>query len=506
MIKKKKAEQGFPIGLATVCVFLALFVLYTSMLSREYSTANYGVDGGDLLSAILTNGVPHPSGYPAYLLIGKLFQALPFVSPYFKASLISSFFSALAAGLLVWYAGTCHFKELTRSKRLLPAICAGISLGISALFWSQAVIVEVYGLTMFFFVCMLTWTGVVMHSENKSSDIGLSLLSILIGFGLGTHLLLGLMSPVLLYATFSPGKKNQNIKKFIKYFFLMALAAISTYMILLFRSRGNPPVNWGNPRDLKGLLWLVTGRLYQGLAFRIPGSEIFPRIRYVVQMLLEQFWYSGLLLGLLGSVRFLSSSDKAKYIYLWILLTYSVFSIGYLTNDSVVYLMPVFAVFALMIGDGIVDLAERTRQKPYLAQIIIGSVFLASLIIRMPAIQREVDPRLEKTARQSAEACLGELPENAILLTSEDKDTFPLWYYHFGLGWREDLSILVKPLLAYDWYRENIRHQYPEIVLPEVYSSEIFDSLKEKNTGRAICESNDTPPENENRFLCQCRD
>jgi len=43
---------------------LAALVLYARTLAPGLTWAHHAADGGDLLAAALTVGVPHPSGYP----------------------------------------------------------------------------------------------------------------------------------------------------------------------------------------------------------------------------------------------------------------------------------------------------------------------------------------------------------------------------------------------------------------------------------------------------------
>ena len=64
-----------------------------------------GVMAGDFLAAILTRGIPHPTGYPTYTLLGILFQYLPFSTPVFRGVLESLIPAALAAGLLTGWVG-----------------------------------------------------------------------------------------------------------------------------------------------------------------------------------------------------------------------------------------------------------------------------------------------------------------------------------------------------------------------------------------------------------------
>ena len=54
-------------------------------------------DSGELVAAVHTLGIPHPSGYPLYVLLGKLFSmALPIGSIAFRMSLFSAVCAAAA--------------------------------------------------------------------------------------------------------------------------------------------------------------------------------------------------------------------------------------------------------------------------------------------------------------------------------------------------------------------------------------------------------------------------
>src|SRR6188768_2320149 len=58
-----------------LAVILAL--CYSVTMAPGLSWANGGADGGDLIAAAATNGVAHPSGYPLYLLLARVFQLIP---------------------------------------------------------------------------------------------------------------------------------------------------------------------------------------------------------------------------------------------------------------------------------------------------------------------------------------------------------------------------------------------------------------------------------------------
>jgi len=468
-------------------VCLVVILLYFFILPSDYTAANNSADGGDLLSAILTGGIPHPTGYPTYLLFGKLFQLIPFGTPYYKGALLSLLFSSLAAGLLSYYFRFTHGDENNATADVIAAFAVGIALGTTPLFWSQGVIVEVYGLQSFFMVCIIIWLLQIMQGQiSRRRDITLSIMSLIIGLGTGNHVMIVLMVPMVIYAYISAYKNGVSSRKLLKYTGLITAVAILVYTILPLKARQFPPINWGNPQTFEGFIWLISGKLYHGLAFGLPPAEIFQRIGYYAKFLLEQFGILGLFIGILGVVKTGAAPDRMKWVFFWMFFIYSIFSIGYLTNDSIVYLIPALIVFSIWIGTGIRELWNDFEANQIFGKAVVGLFFLL-LLFRLPDIRDEIDPREDNMARLYVEQCFNTLPINAILLTNSDSDTFPIWYYHFGLGQRLDIRVIVEGLANFKWYRETIAHTYPDLVFPEKKVPNLSEQFVVLNPQVSVC-------------------
>ena len=115
---------------------LSLFLIYAWGASRTI----YVGDSGELVAAVHTLGIPHPSGYPLYVLLGKLWTVLvPVGSIAFRMSLFSAFCAAAAVAC---------FYLVGRRLRLaaVPALFSSLLLAFSPSFWSQANIQRVYSL------------------------------------------------------------------------------------------------------------------------------------------------------------------------------------------------------------------------------------------------------------------------------------------------------------------------------------------------------------------------
>jgi hypothetical protein len=64
-------------SLPLLILISSLSVLYLYTMAPGLTWENDGRDGGDLIAAAATGGIAHPTGYPLYLLLARVFQSLP---------------------------------------------------------------------------------------------------------------------------------------------------------------------------------------------------------------------------------------------------------------------------------------------------------------------------------------------------------------------------------------------------------------------------------------------
>jgi len=475
----------------TTALLLAvgLFVLYLTVLPDHLVTINDGGDGGDFLSAMLTHGIPHPTGYPTYMILGQLFLRIPISSPYFRVALLSALASACAAGLLfLWVTA-----QVVRDHKLgwLAGIVAALAWGTAPLVFSQAGIVEVYGLQSLFFMINLWWISLLSRrSESLKSQVWLSLLAFIVGMSLGNHLTILFLAPVWVYSLIVFRKKG-NPSTFLILQIALLLAGGLIYLYLPLSARNYPPVNWGNPQSWTGFWWEVSGKAYQGMLFQIPFVSLVGRIGAAARLLLDQFGILGLVIGLVGAVISEKIKSPIRWILAWLFFSSLIFSLGYNTKDSYLYLIPSLTVFSIWLGIGAIELFDIKWRSLPLGNLA-GLALLLFLIVRIPFTRQTVDARKDNRAILYAENYLRSAPQNAILLTNGDEDTFPLWYYHFGLKQRPDIRIILLPLTQFVWYQETVRHTYPDLVLPpdiESSSTAWGDAISKLNPERPVCES-----------------
>ncbi len=129
-----------------VGLFAASLALYAQTLAP--SVATLFDDSLEFPLVAHRLGIAHPTGYPLYTLLDKLFSLLVPRNVAWSVNFLSAVSGALAV-VLVYLA----VREWVRYR--LPAVLAAAFLAVSPVFWSQSVIAEVYTLNSAFVAAIL---------------------------------------------------------------------------------------------------------------------------------------------------------------------------------------------------------------------------------------------------------------------------------------------------------------------------------------------------------------
>lgn len=510
MIKISSLPQLFH-RIAPIFLVISLFVLYLFSVAPDITWAHAGTDGGDLITAAATGGVAHPAGYPTFLWLARLFQFLPVGTIAYRTNLISVVFTALTA-LLVYDIVVSSPNSPAKDNRRAGLI-AGYAYGLSPLAWSQAVITEVYPLHIFFVVLIL-WllVGRFAYLPNKSlralHDVAIGLS---IGLAMGNHLTSAALLPVALLAGIAPppsdkpdekkgSKRKKDAQASIDWAALdwaslgrrLGLALVGLLLIygsILWRASTRAPVNWGHADNLNNLWWLVSGALYKDLAFSMPIDEALLRVISVAQLLLTQFGILGLLVGgyhLFGNF----SLSRLSLGLGWVAVTNTIFSLGYASADSYLYLLPFFCVFAIWIGFGIGNITRRLAPQKNWLSLVVSVILLASFWGMATMNYPENDLSGDHRAQKFGKAVFAALPPQAIVIAIGDRSLFSLWYYHFVLKERPDIAVLSDALWPNAWYRDVLHDTYSTLNTADVAAeaSLLANSIAQANPMRPVCE------------------
>ncbi len=468
----KHAERFLPVFL-----FLSLLAVYGLTLAPGLTWANSGADGGDLIAAAATGGIPHPTGYPVYLLLARAFQYLPIGSLAFRTNLLSAL-AAAGASLLVYGLVT----RALPSRNRLAGLVSAYAFGLSPLLWSQAVITEVYALHAFFVALILYLSTVPPRLTPKQLDGALGLA---FGLSLGNHVTTILLLPVILFSTVSRQdvRWQLDVRSLLRRLAWLG-AGLLAYLMLPLRAASHPPVNWGNPVTLKNFGWLVSARLYQDEVFALTLPSLWERLQSAAALLLDQFGIFGLVVALLRLILFFRPSPLVRNT-LWTMAAFSVFAIGYATDDSFVYLIPPALCFAAWIGAGVDGLTGMiSRRHPKLAWAA-GLAFLLYLFVLAGGHWPQVDASRDARAEQFGELVMAQMPADTLVFVSGDQAIFSLWYFHYALRQRADLAVIAADLLQFDWYQDTLKSTYPSLVVPGPFP--FPETILFANPGRPVC-------------------
>ena len=463
---------------------VSVFLIYLSTLAPGLTWANDGADGGDLITAAARLGVAHPSGYPTYLVLARLFLAVPFGPLALRTNVFSAVSAALAAGVTAVVAAQAFGGQ--RRYGYAGGLVAGLAFGLSPLLWSQAVITEVHALHALFLALILYTLplGAPMPTRHSLHVIA----GVIFGLALGNHLtMLLLLPPWLAVAAWERGQFRPG-----RVVWRMAglASGLLIYAYLPWRASAHPPVNWGDPSTLAGLWWVVSGAPYRALAFGLPSGFVAARLQGWASLIMTQFGLLGMLAAFYGLFFGAASHARVKTVTIWLAVVFSIFAIGYNTADSYAYLLPAILAMAIWLGLGLATaLAElRGLSRHHLARLAVCAGLLLAIMLNAVEQLPHVDASRDTAADAFGEAVMDQAPARAVILTHFDKDTFSAWYYHFALGRRQDAAVVVEPLLAFAWYRKDLLANYPGLRIPEQMGLSWRETLLRANT-RPVCDT-----------------
>lgn len=313
-------------AITALLVFIGYYLTLAPDLTLE--------DSGELAVGSFYAGVPHPPGYPVWTIYSWLFTVLvPVSNVAYRVGLSSAFAGAMACGLiaLMTSRGSSmllesigQLKSIDRKKEnwlcLICGFVAGMALAFNGFFWSQAVIVEVYTLSVLSFAavlcCLLRWMyaphqrrylywafflfgiSFTNHQTLIVASMGIEVLIILAHPKVGRDILvwnlIGFFGGLITKKIPATDPTSPGINPLFTIFVVIGIASIIGLLWLIIKTRGlmsewkswilvgvtfllgasfyfymplasmtNPPMNWGYPRTAEGFVHAFTRGQYE---------------------------------------------------------------------------------------------------------------------------------------------------------------------------------------------------------------------------------------------------
>jgi hypothetical protein len=344
---------------AIVLVFVVL-LLYLRTLGPTVGQA----DTFEFQVVAPTLGIAHPTGYPLYILSGKIFSLLPFGSVAWRINLTSAVFGVGAVAVL-------YLLIYWLTRRALLALIAALALAFSRVFWSQAVVAEVYTLHNMLLAAVLfllvmgvsnRWLQAGTEEQTQREPISadavhrlkwklspLYLLALLLGLGLANHLTTVLLLPAVLI-TLLLARPRLNLREWLVIVGLFLLGVV-LYGYIYVRWPMLHDGVWMSP----GAFWrYISGQQFGG-ALRLDAWRTdSTRYEIVSRLLREPFGWPGLALGAIGLIWLGVRNWRVAIITAVTFIAFAWYALSYYVPDVSVFLLPAHLVLALWLGVGMV--------------------------------------------------------------------------------------------------------------------------------------------------------
>ncbi len=187
--------------------FISLIIYY---ITKAPTTSFW--DCGEFIASSYILGIPHPPGYPLFIIIGRLFTLLPIAGDIaVRVNLISVLSAAASVVVAYWLIirialnGSPKIPNgLSKYGLGIGALCGALIMGFSSTFWSSAVEAEVYALAMLLML-LINYLAFIWaeNIDRPGNDRLLILISYLLWLSLGVHMTVFLvLIPMILYLAY----------------------------------------------------------------------------------------------------------------------------------------------------------------------------------------------------------------------------------------------------------------------------------------------------------------
>jgi hypothetical protein len=456
--------------LAPFLAFFSLAALYIATLRPSIA----GGDSGELTAAALTGGVPHPSGYPLFALLARLFAALPLGhSPAWRVNLLSAVATAAAGGL------ACAVVQ-SWTRNAVAGLLAAALFGTSPLAWSHATSAEVFGLNaMFVALAFYLWLRVERSLARRD------VFALLLASGLAMcnhHTFVFVGTPLVLRSLWVTRRTLGASGAAVA--LACGLLGLLPYLYLVSASASAAAVSWGDQTSLAGLVAHVLRLNYgtfsmgrtntQGIF--VAGGTFLPTLWHMWGRASLRLLWVGPVLAVAG-LQFGIKNRLTRSASLVLLFVICFYSLSFCALSNLATTRPLLLgvlgrfciqsdlLVAIAAGLGLASLLQRLG-SPWrrLAPVGVGAVFAIGVAVHAG----QASGRNNTVYRDFVNTAFAAVPPNAIVLTTMGDDvTGAVLYFHEVEELRPDILHLDSDYLAEPWYVARQRRAHRDVYLPE---------------------------------------
>jgi hypothetical protein len=411
-------------------------------------------DWGEMQTVPHVLGVAHPTGYPTYILVSWLAQLVPIGSIAFRANLLSA---VLVSGALAITVAIL----LRLGTRPLIAVAVALALGAIRTVWSAATVAEVNPLHLLF-VALLLHRALVWEQGRRLRDLVIG--ALLLGLGLGNHLLMLFVAPFIVVFVLWVGRREMVARPW-----MLAAAAgagllgISTYLYIPIAAAQSPPLAYNHPVTLDAVLWLVGGTQFRNQFGFLSSSgltDFTGSLSALWLLLADRATPVVPIIGLVGLALLVRRRPAFGLMCAGILIANLYFWSTYVRLEH--YLLVPWLVLAIGAAVALESVARALGSLSVPSWLrasgarLLGAAALAFAMALAAMNWGASDRSSDRSADVFVNTVFGALPQDAAILSQWDAST-PMWHARYVLGQRPDVLIVDDTNIVYEGWETRER-------------------------------------------------
>lgn len=463
-------------------------------------------DASEYITAAHALGIPHPPGNPFFVIVAHVFGLLPLAADYGKRiNLFAAFTSATTAGL--WFLiGERWLRPIIAPDlwRRVAAVAGAVVGATMFTVWNQSTANEKVYTVSVLSIALILWLMIQWADQPAESRNDNLLVVVVYLLALtATNQLMGLLvAPAVLVYVLLTDSRVLLRPRFWAAAVVVGVIGLSVNLFIPIRAALDPYLNQGDATNWPALRAVLNreqfakpsvfdnpmydqGRENPGRSIILIGQQMLNYWQYFTWQFgrdwspLAQRLLAGLflLVGLGGARRHWLADRRSAMAMTALVLTLSVALVFYLNfkwgysqpysglehevRERDYFFIASFAAWGVWVGMGLAAMAEAIAKRvPQRGWAYATPVFLLALI---PLLGNRISASRagETVARDYARDLLESVDPYALIITSGDNDTFPLWHAQEAQGIRRDVSVMVLTLANTNWYLSQLNRRPP---------------------------------------------